>query len=285
VPSFRLHRLITSEILVDSFSNSHIGHGHAVIVATVVPFAVMATPRPILLRVPVEIRLRLYNFLLTGRVIKVEPRHPDRQCDDSDWCMKPVRGLCAQLLRVCRQVHDEAHALLYADNVFDCFQREGIKLLLKHIGPKNSALIKHVIIDRDQLQEFAWSLAKDEQKAATSGLEVIEMATWRMRVLGGSSLLWRDVKSYERQICQSALEICQKHPRLRVVAQRPFQKTARAAQSSTPYRIKWRLLPSETCLGPEEDTVDLEKELALLTDGWPQEGRNERSRPTGLDLI
>jgi hypothetical protein len=97
-----------------------------------------------------------------------------------------------------------------------------------------------------------------------------------MRVLGGLSSRWRDVKSYERQICQAALDITRKHPRLKVVLQRTFYKRsnvingARARASIVPNtwgRIKWRFVTEQAAAAAvaNEKVVDLQGELDSLS--------------------
>jgi hypothetical protein len=97
-----------------------------------------------------------------------------------------------------------------------------------------------------------------------------------MRVVGGSSSLWRDVKSYERQICQAALDITRKHPRLKVVLQRTFHKRSNlitgARASIVPNtwgRIKWRFVTEQAAAAAvavaNEKVVDLQDELDRLS--------------------
>ena len=73
------------------------------------------------------------------------------------------------------------------------------------------------------------------------------MATWRMRVTGErSGFLWRDVRSSERSMCEAALGICQKSRRLRVVAQRVWDRVKRGLSGERVMRkterIKWRFV-------------------------------------------
>jgi hypothetical protein len=245
-----------------------------------------------LLQLPAEIRLKIYAHLFQHfEAIKIEPANPeqqtsfdgpedDRNGDDpksNEWLLRrpTPSGLSTQVLRVCRQVHREALPVLYGANPFDCSAREGVPLLLHNVGADNLGRVRRLVLDWEQLQEFAWSLAKPEMQSATNGLEVIEMATWRMRVLGGTSWLWRDVKAYERQICQAALDITNKHPNLRAVLQKSFHRYEHAADKhlkkggwvNTSHRVKWRFVTergaataADTC----EKVVDLSSELAAL---------------------
>jgi len=103
-----------------------------------------------------------------------------------------------------------------------------------------------------------------------------------MRVLGGLSSLWRDVKSYERQICQAALDITRKHPRLKVVLARTFYKRPKASVGvytsvvpNTWGRIKWRFVTEAAAAAAaaaakvgengNEKVVNLQDELDRLS--------------------
>lgn len=221
----------------------------------------MAT-RSMFLSAPPEIRLRIYDWT----VVSINPitvvAATAASTDDESWDIEP-RPLSSQLFRTCRQVRDEAVPHMYGQNVFDCSQREAMKLLLHNIGIDNFTLIKTVALDWEQLQEFAWSLAKDEYQVATRGLECVQLAHWRNRVVGGSSNLWRNMKNYERQLCEAALDICEKHRKLKVVAQQPFHRSGRFQGSVSP-RVKWRFVASVDDLRDGETVVDLEADLSLL---------------------
>lgn len=210
---------------------------------------------------PPEIILRILDYLYINQQIRVERELPEQQGEAVTFRMKRM-SLSAQLVRTCKHMYQETNVLLYANNVFNCSQRECLKLLLQSIGSKNFSSIKHIIIDWEQLQDFAWSLAKEEYNTAMSGLETVELATWRMRVLGGTSFLWKEVKSYERQLCQAAVDICAKHPKLNVVAQLPFHRSNRGASAS--HRIKWRFITSATELRINEVEIPIEDELAQI---------------------
>lgn len=256
-----------------------------------------------LLTLPVEIRITLYHHLFQcPHAIKIESAHEEHQgFDDHEndnstvvvsWGLRrpttAQNGLSAQFLVACHDVHAEGLPYLYGVNTFDCSSRSALPLLLRQLRPTTSALIRHVVLDWDQLQDFAWSLAKPDQVAATRGLQVLDLATWRMRVLGGSSFLWRDVKSFERQLCQAALDICEKHPLLGRVLQRPFHRSTRAGGPvRTTHRIKWRFVTEAGAITTREDgerIVHLHEELASLT---PVAGKdiNMSSVQGGMDPI
>jgi hypothetical protein len=235
-----------------------------------------------LLTLPVEIRITLYHHLFQcPHPIKIESAHEEHYSFDENendnstvvsWALRrpttPQNGLSAQFLVVCQDLHAEGLPYLYSLNTFDCSSRSALPLLLRQLRPTTSALIRHVVLDWEQLQDFAWSLARPEQVAATRGLQALDLATWRMRVLGGSSFLWRDVKSYERQLCKAALDICEKHPLLGRVLQRPFHRSTRAGgPGRTTHRVKWRFVTEAGAVTAREDgerIVDLHEELALL---------------------
>lgn len=271
-----------------------------------------------LLTLPPEIRITLYHHVFQcPTAIKIEATQKEHDyffenreasitsTTVESWTLRrpetPHDGLSAQFLRVCHDLHTEGLPYLYSLNTFDCSSRSALPLLLRHVRPTTSALIRHVILDWDQLEEFAWSLAKPDQVAATSGLQVLDLANWRMRVLGGSSFLWRDYKSYERQLCQAALDICVKHPLLACVLQRPFHRSTRVGVSGRPvratHRVKWRFVTESHAVmadlggggdggddGGGERIVDLHEELALLA---PAAGKdvNMSSLQGGIDPI
>ena len=115
-------------------------------------------------------------------------------------------------------------------------------------------------------------LARPDAVAATAGLISIDMATWRMRVTGErSGFLWRDVRSSERSMCEAALGICQKSRRLRVVAQRVWDRVKRGLGGERVMRkterIKWRFVVGEGQLLAGETRLDLETELMVLRQG------------------
>ena len=113
-------------------------------------------------------------------------------------------------------------------------------------------------------------------------------------------MLWRDVKSYERTIVQSALAILEKSDQLSIVAQhhwvgrlagprRALENVSLCSQSldpersrkATTSRIKWRFLASESQLWEEETIVDLNADLAMLAAKSGDE--NEGSVQSALD--
>lgn len=208
-----------------------------------------------------------------------------QQTDSSPWRIRPLSsftnhtnssGLSGQLLSVCRQIHLEASPVLYSQTSFNCSAREGVMLLMHTVGRANFSAIRHLILGWEQLQDFAWSLAKPDLVSATHSLETLELAAWRTRVRGGASFLWRDTRSYERQVCQAALDICVKHPRLRVVLERPYYRLRgpdnqsegawTGPQQPSTHRIKWRIVTDKAAEDMEEDEtiVNLKRELIIL---------------------
>jgi len=239
---------------------------------------------------PCEIRLKIYSNLFTNGLIKAEPSYTDPQ-SLTFWTLSSspnseirmaANPLSAQLLRCCQQIHSEAHILLYSSNTFDCSSREGMRLLLSATGARNFSLIRALIIDWEQLQDFAWSLAKQSHVELTAGLESVEMATWRARVLGGSSSLWKEAKFYERQLLQAAVDICAKHKRLRIVGQKSYSRAGRVGIGSSYSRVKWRFVVSESDLNEGETMVDVKEELEVLTrsvDGAEEAGSTMQPGP------
>lgn len=211
-----------------------------------------------LLSLPPEILLRIIEYLFVNQHVRVEP---SQALEASSAFRMKRTSMSGQFIHTCRKIYEETHCLLYSTNVFNCVYREGLKLLLQSTGSKNCSLIKHVIIDWDQLEDFAWSLAKENYRTAFSGLETIELATGHKSVLGASSFWFREGKSYERQLRQAALNICEKHANLNLVAQRPFRRIGRGAD---PSRVMWRFIQSEADMKPDESIVQLAEDLAQL---------------------
>ena len=219
-----------------------------------------------LLDIPTEIRLQILCHLLANQTIKVEGELlGDPLENNAVWRMKHYKGLHPAILCTCSQLYSEGQSLMFTNNVFDCSQREGTTLLLKRIGSGNFAQIKHLIIEWDQLQDFGWALAKDPTGVFLPRLESVLTATWRTRILGGKSLVWRQNKNYERQLCLSAINILQKHPKLNFLVQIPYRKASmKSVHSNNNNRVKWRFVSTEQAIGPSEVVIDLEAELAQL---------------------
>ena len=252
-----------------------------------------------LLSLPTEIRVQLYIYLFQSVTpIKIESQHSSQQSSehsepegnnadsysDQTWTIRrpstPTNGLSSQVLLVCREIYTEAHPYLYRLNMFDCSSRSSLPLLQSCLSPITFPHIRHLILDWEHLQDFAWSLAKPGQVEATRGLQVVELGTWRMRVrYAGGTFLWRDVKSYERQLCQAALDICRKHAHLRLVLEREFPyrrkklvdntTLGKSIHGRTTQRVKWRFvteaLGTMDAIGEGEKTLHLQQELHLLT--------------------
>lgn len=259
------------------------------------------------LSIPEELRILIYTHLFTSdKPIKIELdntftfveyafRAPPSDCRGFSNCVfripAHVHPLSSQILSTSKQIHHEALNLLYSLNAFDCTTRDGIKLLLSSIPPRNFAQITSLVIDWDQLLDFSFQLAKPEFVNLTSNLTSLTMAHWRTRVLGGSSMLWRDVKAYERTLMQAAIAVTQKSANLNCVAQREVSppplgaignKGPATGQASSTQRIKWRFLCNENQLWRNETLVDLEGELATMTTKGT-DAEEDRSVQSALD--
>ena len=297
------------------------------------------------LSLPVEIRLKIYTLLFhCNNALLVEPTSPTHQQsldDDEDspsfipyhlrispiqscrpsYLSGPISscnfglGLSSQLLLTNKQISSEALPLLYSLNRFNCTLRSAPQIFSQIISTANFAHIRHLLLDWDQLQDFAWSLAKEDQRLATSGLEVLELAHFRTRmlrrpqrieearlgispdpplpspsppVLGLS--LWANTRDHERQLHQAALEITQKHVRLRHVVQqmsrqarpRGFQREdvglltgGYAASRPIPevkvsVRVRWRFVTTKGLRDAAEDEAVLDLPAELATLGGPE---------------
>lgn len=216
------------------------------------------------LDLPGEIRLRIYQFLLTGVIVQVEQDFDAVTDEKLTWRMKHVQGLHPEILRVSRQIHTETSSLLYSQSVFNLSQRESQDLLLSCIGPTYFSQIHKIVLEWDQLQDLAWALNKDFQQFIYSNLHEIETATWRNRILGGTSSIWYQNKRYESQIAQSALDILNKHPNLEMVLQRSYHRSRTTTYYPNNFRVKWRFTAANVQCHPDENVVDLEDELQKL---------------------
>lgn len=269
-------------------------------VLTVIPYflavatAIAVMPKQIsrFLTIPLEIRQIVYSLVFdTPTCIAVEaepwpapaqdkePKTTSWSAEDEYWAIRPY-SLSSQLLRTCHQIRKEALPHLYSLRTFDLSAREALKLFLHNIGPQNFALIRHIVIDWDFLQDFGWALSKDEYKLATSGLELVEIKSLRQRHLWGTSIQWRNVKNNERWLCQAALDICQKHYRLKILAESYFRRVSVSAgmnlsntSSSTTggvpsirsnCRVKWRFVTCLEDLREDETALDLQKDIDML---------------------
>jgi len=133
------------------------------------------------------------------------------------------------------------------------------------------------VIDWDFLQDLGWSLSKDEYKRATSRLKRVDLKSWRMRHLTGTSVQWRNVKSHERSLCQAALDIRNKHNQLKILAESYHRRASTSAGISlfgdtvgglpatrSNCRVKWRFVTCLEDLREDETVVDIEKDIELL---------------------
>lgn len=246
------------------------------------------------LALPVEIRQLIYSDLFQPfEVIQITARPPSTPIEDDeittswpadqDFFAIARHDLDAQLLATCKQIHTEGLPLLYSQRTFDLTARESMKLLLHNIGPTNFSKIRHVVLEWDALQDFAWSLSKPDYATALSGLHMVETATWRNRHLDTTGTRWRNVKGYERMMCQAAADILHKHDILKILAEEQFvrkgsithivavhandendDKPKQVSGDTGPRRVKWRFLDSSTAMKDHETAVEIKKDLEIL---------------------
>lgn len=246
------------------------------------------------LALPVEIRQLVFNDLFRPlEPIRITARPPPTSLEDDEnttsWSSEREsfaiarHSLDSQFLATCKQIHTEGLTFLYSQRTFDLTARESLKLLLHNIGTKNFSNLHQIILDWDALQDFAWSISKPDYAAALSGLHVIEMATWRNRHLDTTSTRWRNVKGYERAMCQAAADILHKHDNLKILAQEHFvrkgsithiaagnaegesdDKSKQVGAGMGSLRVKWRFLSPDVVLKDHEIVVEIEKDLEIL---------------------
>lgn len=232
-----------------------------------------------LLTIPLELREIVYDLLFTpSQQISViaAPRHEDEEdlqrsnnsttwsVESGSWAMAP-RLLSSQLLRVNRQLHAEALPFLYSRRMFDVTARDTLKILMHNTGPKNFSYIKNILIDWEELEQFAWNLKKPEYRTSLSGLNCVQIATWRHRHMFGTSVQWRSVKGRERSLLQAASEIVDQHQHLSILAEEPFRRKPSLIsvpiENATSHRVKWRFIADQCDLREGEVVVDILKDL------------------------
>lgn len=237
------------------------------------------------LSVPIEIRELIYDIIFeptaTIKISAAAQREYEYNtttgtestsfpADFESWAITP-HPRSSQLLRVCRQFHIEASPFLYSLRTFDLTARESGKLLLHNIGPECFSKIRYISLDWDALQTFAWDLSKDDCRRGMAGLRCIQIASWRIRHMYGTSVRWRNVKSYERTTLQAASQIIEKHNHLKVLTEEPYRRKTTfslgidAARLSSNHRVKWRFITSEEELREGEVIVDIQRDLDQLT--------------------
>ena len=244
----------------------------------------MAGQTSAFLTLPSEIRKIIYDLVFhANELIKIKAA-PVREeeytsttdTDSTTWAADldswaiTSHPLSSQLLRVCSQVYDETTPFLYSYRTFDLTYRESLKLLFHSIGPTQFEHIRHVVTNWDSLEDFSRSLNKEEYQRGTSGLQSIQLASWRIRHLHGTSLQWKSVRSEERMFCQAGLDIVAKHQQIKVVAEEAYhRKTSlliRDCLRTPPAnpRVKWRFITSEADLRLGEVVVDIKGDLESL---------------------
>lgn len=235
-----------------------------------------------LLTIPLEIRVLIYGILFSPSehiAVTAAPQYEDEEArfrltnsttwstESGSWAMTP-RPLSSQLLRVSQQLYAEALPFLYSRRIFDLTARDTLKILLHNIGPRSFASIKRIVIEWDELEQFAWDLKKPEYIEALSGLSCIQIATWRHRHMYGTSTQWRSVKGRERTLLQAALEVTDKHARLKILAEEPFRRKSSSVMKQPEavihHRVKWRFVTDEKDLSPGEIIVNVKKDLESL---------------------
>lgn len=246
------------------------------------------------LAVPVEIRQLVYSELFRScEIIHITARPPSTPIEDEEgttsWPADQEsfaiarHDLDSQLLATSKQIYAEGLPFLYSHPTFDLTARESLKLLLHNIGATNFSKIRHIVLDWDALQDFAWSISKPDYATALSGLHIVEMATWRNRHLDTTGTRWRNVRGYERTMCQAAADILLKHDNLKILVEELFvrkgsvtqivtghtidendEKSKQVSAAIGPRRVKWRFLAPSAIVKDHEIEVEIEKDLEKL---------------------
>jgi hypothetical protein len=203
-----------------------------------------------LLKLPIEIRLRIYEELLACPSAVVESVPHRISTIKFRFQIRTVRPLSPQLLRVCRQIHLEARRVLYSSHQFNCaFSILGIGKLRAQIGPTNFGHIKH-IIGWSGLRRLSYSFRNSRTAKLYMNLETLTIQESFLVNLGRpGNLLDLDLCELSNH-CKAASEILCQHPLLSVLAQTSIKDPQPLEESGTALRIKWTLRRSSSAMLP-----------------------------------
>lgn len=236
------------------------------------------------LTIPVELRELIYDIVFqptaSVRIAAAPQRqyeyNPSTESDSTTWPADfeswaiTHHPRSSQLLRVCSQLYAEGLSFLYSFRSFDLTARESPKLLLHNITPRCFSHIRHVAIEWEALQSFAWDLSKDDYRLGMAGLRCIQLANYRIRHLHGPGVKWRNVRSLERSMLQAAIDITEKHERLKVVAEEQYRRRASSSVGITSLKlsslskVRWRFITVEDELRDGEEIVNIQKDLEIV---------------------
>lgn len=254
------------------------------------------------LTIPVELRELVYDVVFQPATLIRIAAAPQRQYEynpstESDSTTWPAdfeswaithHPRSSQLLCVCSQVYAEALPFLYSFRSFDLTARESPKLLLHNITSHCFSHIRHITIEWEALQSFAWDLSKDDYRLGMAGLRCIQLANYRIRHLHGPGVRWRNVRSLERTMLQAAFDITEKHELLKVVAEEQYRRRASSSvgipssKTSSLSKVRWRFIMVEDELRDEEVIVNIQKDLNIVK-AVPDDATDDRFSLPAID--
>jgi hypothetical protein len=123
-----------------------------------------------LLRLPTEIRLQMYKWLLVSKVrIKITKNEvPTVKAASSGDRQTPQftfhhdlsnNDVFPQILTACRNINDEATPILYGGNIWHFVVNKWFQHFLHHIGPRNASSIRYCHLRGYALDVPEWSFA------------------------------------------------------------------------------------------------------------------------------
>ena len=117
------------------------------------------------LKLPVEIRLLIYDLLLIAGVLDLGYNYRWTIGPGGIWwegLLRPYMGVGPYaevgILRTCRQIYHEASPILYSKNNFEFGDPEKALRFIEQIGPVNLKLIKKLDLFKSHLKEFLVNL-------------------------------------------------------------------------------------------------------------------------------
>jgi hypothetical protein len=138
-------------------------------------------PKCALLRLPVELRLHIYEELLVSRFDRAQ--NPSWAVGNTSQKMiilhmvrsSQYRTMEPALLQTCKQIRNEANAILYSQNVFKTSGPGELFRLLKQIGPTNFKLIRKLRVwvnDKAEPQPWLRVFCMLAEKGGVRSLEL-----------------------------------------------------------------------------------------------------------------
>jgi len=131
---------------------------------------------------PVELRLRIYNYLLVSRFDRTE--NPSEAVGDTNQKLVVLHMIQAPqyrtmepgILQTCKQIYYEGNSILYSQNVFAISDPKQMFKLIVRIGPMNFKLIRTLHIFVPYMAElFPWLQFLSILAKQASGLRDVEL--------------------------------------------------------------------------------------------------------------